>query len=292
MNILTFDIEEWYIEQAYHGGRIEKYKKFDNYLSLILDTLEENRLKATFFCLGKMASDFPDVVRKIDSRGHEIGCHSNKHYWLTKMTEKELLIDTRSAVDALEQCIGEKVKSYRAPAFSIGNKNKWAFDVLLQCGIERDASIFPAERDFGGFSSFSQSMPSIITLQKNTLHEYPVSITSLIGKKVTYSGGGYFRFFPLSFILREMKKSSYCMTYFHISDLISDSKGLMSKQSYEHYFKEPGTIINRYKRYIKSNLGTKGTLQKLCVLLRSLDFINIEQADKIIDWSKAPKVFL
>ena len=142
MNILTFDIEEWFLEKNYFGNRQEKYQAFDLYLNQILDKLEREQKKATFFCLGGMAREFPEVVRRIADKGHEIGCHSDQHVWITKLTEEEFRTDTISAIDALEQCIGEKVLSYRAPAFSIGNSNKWAFEILAECGIERDASIF------------------------------------------------------------------------------------------------------------------------------------------------------
>ena len=66
------------------------------YLNMILDALDSRGFKATFFCLGGMATDFPQVVRTIESRGHEIGCHSFKHVWLNKMTENEALEDTSS----------------------------------------------------------------------------------------------------------------------------------------------------------------------------------------------------
>ena len=79
MNILSFDIEEWYIEKKFSGGRQERYQEFDRYLKLILDTLYENNTKATFFCLGKMATDFPEVIKLIANKGHEIGCHSDEH---------------------------------------------------------------------------------------------------------------------------------------------------------------------------------------------------------------------
>lgn len=128
---------------CWNGGDVNKYKEYDNYLAEILCNLEKYRLKGTFFCVGGMAREFPEVVRRIADAGHEIGCHSNVHTWLNKMTPQECLEDTRAAVDALEQCIGQKVKSYRAPAFSIGESNKWVFEVLAECGIERDASIFP-----------------------------------------------------------------------------------------------------------------------------------------------------
>ena len=140
MNILTFDLEEWFLEKNYFGNRQEKYQAFDLYLNQILDKLEREQKKATFFCLGGMAREFPEVVRRIADKGHEIGCHSDQHVWITKLTEEEFRTDTISAIDALEQCIGEKVLSYRAPAFSIGNSNKWAFEILAECGIERDFS--------------------------------------------------------------------------------------------------------------------------------------------------------
>ena len=162
MNILTFDIEEWFLEKKNHGGREFRYQQFDNYLNRVLDLLDEVDTKATFFCLGKVASEFPEVIRRIAERGHEIGCHSNEHSWLNTLTPEELKSDTHDAIAALEDIIGEKVLSYRAPAFSIGEKNKWALEILAENGIIRDASIYPAVRDFGGFKSFSSKEPTII----------------------------------------------------------------------------------------------------------------------------------
>ena len=68
MNILTFDIEEWY---AYNQP--ERISEFDHYLDVILNKLDERHLKATFFCVGEMGRLYPDVIRRIHSQGHEIG---------------------------------------------------------------------------------------------------------------------------------------------------------------------------------------------------------------------------
>lgn len=292
MNILTFDIEEWYLEKAYFGNHAEKYAEYDRYLDQILDTLDQYDFKGTFFCVGGMATEFPEVVKRIESRGHEIGCHSYKHVWLNQMSEEEVYEDTRTSVDAIEQCIGKKVKSYRAPAFSIGKDNKWAFEILSKCGIERDSSVFPAERDFGGFSQFGQKAPTMTFYNKVKIKEFPISVTTLLGKEVGYSGGGYFRFFPLSFVKKEMEKSDYTMTYFHIADLIPESNGLMSKEDFEAYFKIPGTLKNRCMRYVKSNLGKKGAFGKLLKLIETEDFVNLEQADAIIKWDQQPTAAL
>lgn len=275
-----------------NNARPWRLSEFDSYLGRILDLLEREGKRATFFCLGQMAKDFPQVVKLIASKGHEVGCHSDKHLWLNKMSREEALVDTRNAVDALEQCLGLKVVSYRAPAFSIGAANQWAFDVLAQCGIERDASVFPAVRDFGGFSQFPTQQPCIIRTGEAQIKEFPIPLANLFGKQLAFSGGGYFRFFPLSFITNQMRQKEYNMTYFHIGDLLPETKKLSSRADYEQYFKEPGTLLNRYKRYIKSNLGTKGASDKLFKLISSNTFLDLTQADTAIDWTKAEVVKL
>ena len=291
MNLLTFDIEEWYLNHR-KGGPIEKYAEYDRYLDAILNKLDERKLKATFFCVGEMGRLFPEVIRKIQQRGHEIGCHSNIHTWLNKMTEAECREDTHRAVDSLEQCIGEKVKSYRAPAFSKKKKNKWAFEILAENGIERDASIFPAARDFGGFPHFGQKTPCVVEYNSVCIKEFPICTTKVMGKEMAYSGGGYFRFFPLGFVEKEMKNSPYAMCYFHIGDLIPESHGVMSKEDYEAYFKDPGTLKARYTRYLKSNLGKKAAFQKMMRLIDEMVFVNLQQVDEAIDWAATTVVTL
>ncbi len=292
MNILTFDIEEWALAKTLGYGTAEKYAEYDSYLDKILTVLDERGFKGTFFCTGMMATDFPQVVKLIHSHGHEVGCHSLNHTWLNKMTEDDVMEDTRTSVDALEQCIGQKVRSYRAPAFSIGNSNKWAFEILTKNGITRDASVYPAERDFGGFAQFGENQPTMVYCNRAVFKEFPISTTNIWGHELAYSGGGYFRFFPLSFVKKEMTKSDYNMTYFHIGDLIPEKSGLKSKEDFERYYKIPGTIKNRYLRYIKTNIGKKKAFTKMMDLIKTEDFVNLEQADKMINWEQTPSVLL
>lgn len=292
MNILTFDIEEWALAKAGGYGTKEKYAEYDAFLNRILNILDSRDLKATFFCTGLMAQDFPHVVRLIQSRGHEIGCHSHKHTWMNKMKVEEAKEDTHAAISALEQCIGQKILTYRAPAFSIGEKNKWMFEILASEGIISDSSVYPAARDFGGFPSFTSQEACIIQYEGIRLKEYPISMTNLFGKQMAYSGGGYFRFFPLRFVKGRIAKSDYTMCYFHINDLLPELKGVKSKEEYETYYKEPGTLKNRYIRYIKTNLGKKGAWGKLEQLINAVDYINIEQSNAIIDWAQTERIVL
>lgn len=291
MNIITFDIEEWYLESIGHK-RAEKYVEYNRYLDAILEKLDQHGINATFFCVGEMARFFPQVIKTIQSHGHEIGCHSNIHTWINKMSLDDCRSDTRKAVDSLEQCIGEKVRAYRAPAFSIGESNKWAFSVLAENGIEFDASVFPAKRDFGGFDGFGSEEPCIVECEGIRLKEFPVCMTSVCGKRLAYSGGGYFRFFPLSFVRREMGKKDYAMCYFHIGDLVAEMTKVMSKKEYEAYFKEPGTLKARYVRYLKSSLGVRHAFDKMLRLVDIMELVSIGQADETIDWNNVKTIKL
>lgn len=292
MNILTFDIEEWYIEKAFRGNRAFRYREFDDTLSKVLDELDRFNIKGTFFCVGKLASEFPDVVRRIASRGHEIGCHSNTHGWVNRMTEDVLHEDTTDALKALEDVVGEKVTSYRAPAFSITEKNPWAISVLADCGIESDASIFPGPRDLGGYPSFPQDRPCKVEYHGTTLKEYPIGMMSIAGRRIAYSGGGYFRLIPYWLTSKTMSKRDYDICYFHLKDLIADKRKLMNRADYEEYYMQPGTLKNRLIRFFKSNAKTGDTFEKLIRLLSEHQFVNIREADRLIDWGKVENVKL
>lgn len=292
MNILTFDIEEWYIEKAFQGGRKFRYQQFDEVFGKVMDELDRLGIKATFFCVGQLAAEFPEVVKTIASKGHEIGCHSNIHTWLDKMTERELRQDTTEALKALEDVSGQKVISYRAPAFSITPKNKWAISVLADCGIETDASIYPTNRDFGGYKGFPQDTPCVISHEGATLKEFPVCLLTVMGKQMAYSGGGYFRLLPYWLVSRTMAKRDYNICYFHLNDLLQEKNRLMSKAEYEEYFKEAGTLKNRLVRYVKGNAGRGDTLGKLTRLLEEHPFVSVREADKELDWDLASMVKL
>lgn len=292
MNILTFDIEEWSVEKERSRGCTKKYQEFDRILDYILRILDENNQSATFFCLGKLAIDFPHVVKKIVSHGHEIGSHSHAHKWINKMTPAEFREDTVSVIKALEDLTGKKVESFRAPAFSIGESNKWAIEILAEAGIKNDASIFPGVRDFGGFPSFNEQHPCKIEYNGYILNEFPIPLyrIPLVEKDLAYSGGGYFRLLSLSFVKSRIKANDYNMCYFHIGDLLTENKKLMSRKEYEEYFKEAGTLKNRLLRYFKSNAGRSRSLQNLDNLLKTFPFISIEQALTSCDITTTVKI--
>ena len=82
-----------------------------------------------------------------------------------------------------------------------------------------------------------------------------------------------------------MKRSPYAMCYFHIGDLVPEHKAIRSREEYEAYYKEKGTLKARYSRYIKSNLGKKNAFSKMMKLIDDTVFINLSKMDDKMDWN-------
>lgn len=279
MNILTFDVEEWYLDNKFGNANPSKFETYKSHLDNILEWLEDTQTKATFFILGEMALNFPKIVKEIATRGHEIGCHSHEHFWVNKMSQDEFKKDTEMALDAIQQLIGEKIVSYRAPAFSISENSKWAFDILSECGIINDASIFPGFRDYGGFPSFTDQTPVKVIHNNYVINEFPISFGNLplLNKEMAFSGGGYFRILPYRLIRKMTKDSDYNMYYFHVYDLVKEKTKMVSREEFEEYYKVKGTIKNRLSRHFKSNIGRNTAFSKLKKLIFDFEFVSIKE---------------
>jgi len=278
MNILTFDIEEWYHirfdNEFLNNSRLlnSLEKRLDYNINLILDMLDKHNQKASFFCLGEVARESPGIIKRIDDRGHDIGCHSDRHRLVTSMSERQFSDDLRIALDCIQTEIGRKVYMYRAPAFSITNSNMWAFDVMADHGITIDSSIFPASRDYGGVSNIHFPTPKkISTLLGNSIKEFPMSTYGILGKNLVFTGGGYFRLWPYPTIRRIMSKGSYTMSYFHPRDF-----------DYKQPILEGLSLARKFKSYY----GLKTSLHKLDLLLDDFDFLSISKADRLINWDE------
>lgn len=270
MNIFTLDVEEWYIySQHPKGGEAFYLPIINTYLDNILDKLESTGSKGTFFCLGSIARNNPEVIKLIDKRGHEIGCHSDKHILVTDMNPKQFEDDSRMAIDGIEQLIGKKVQIYRAPAFSIREETKWALEVLISLGITYDSSLSPGKFYFNGIDTKNLIAPFIVKTKSGTIKEFPINYYNLFSKNIVFSGGGYFRFFPYWFIKMLTKKSPYNMTYFHIRD-------------FDKYQKR----IN-FKNYFYSYYGIRGAYNKLENYMSDFKFISIIDAANKFNWENA-----
>lgn len=282
IHILTFDIEEWF--HILDFADVEDVRKWDHYevridrnVDRILELLENHRLKATFFCLGWIARKHPHIIRRIHDSGMEIASHSNHHLLAYQLSPSQFREDLKASIRTLEDCIGNKIITFRAPGFSFTSKNIWVFEELALQGIQTDSSIFPAIRAHGGFKQFGKSTPVTININGVQIKEFPINTVKINRNSMVFSGGGYFRLLPYPLIKLLFQKSPYVMTYFHPRD-----------------FDPQQPILENLKltRRIKSYIGLKGAIKKLTSLVSDFSFIDIRQAVKIMDWQKVEQVNL
>ena len=274
MNILTFDIEEWFHILDNNSTKTEQ--QWSNYesrihsnMDTIFEILDNKKIKPTFFVVGWIAEKYPEIIDQITKRGIEIGSHTHLHQLIYENDEKTFYKDVEKSIKTIEDCSGKKVRCFRAPGFSITNKNKWAFEILYELGIEIDSSIFPANRSHGGLPSFKSKYPSIISYNGVSLKEFPINYHSIFNKKIIYSGGGYFRFIPYTAIKKWSKCSDYIMSYFHPRDFDFN----------QPIIKELSTF-----RKFKSYVGLRNCKFKLENWLDDFEFINIDKANTLVDW--------
>ncbi|MBQ5574204.1 MAG: polysaccharide deacetylase family protein [Bacteroidaceae bacterium] len=273
MNILTFDIEDWYNCDFISGDfDWDKHEvRIYEGVRRILTELDRRNQKGTFFCLGWLAEKHPTIIKEIADKGHQIGVHSYQHELSHRFTPEQFVEDTMKAKNLIESVIGKKVNIFRAPGFSITKNNTWALKSLADMGFEYDCSMFPAPHDYGGMPSYGEGVPKLIDLgDGRCIKEFPINIQKVAGKNIVFSGGGFFRLFPYWLINHWAKKCNYMMTYFHPRDFDTGQPVVPNLP-----------LARRFKSYV----GIKGAFRKFQRLLDNYTFVNVEQADKSINWN-------
>ncbi|AMR32345.1 hypothetical protein A0256_13395 [Mucilaginibacter sp. PAMC 26640] len=278
MNVLTIDLEEWFhvlFESDVNswGSRESRVKKNTEF---ILNALSARNSKATFFSLGWIARQYPDLIRMIDEAGFEIGSHSDNHRAVYQFSKSDFKEDVKRSILSLEAITGKKVRAFRAPYFSLREPVAHYMETLVENGIEIDSSICTVKTKFGGYENFPQNQPCIVESGGLAIKELPLNTYKIYNKRIIFSGGGYFRLFPLFVMKRLINKQPYNMAYFHPHDFDGEQPSLNL------------SIIADTRRTIGS--ATAG--QKFKALLSSIEFVDVAACDKIIDWTRAPVVNL
>jgi polysaccharide deacetylase family protein (PEP-CTERM system associated) len=158
----------------------------------ILALLDEAHVHATFFVLGWIAERYPTLVRTLAAQGHEIGSHGYAHQRVTELTPEAFLSDIRRAKALLEDLARTEVKGYRAPSFSVGRPNPWAFDCISEAGYRYSSSVYPIRHDHYG----APEAPRFPYYPRADLLEVPVATARLLQINLPAGGGGYFRLLP------------------------------------------------------------------------------------------------
>jgi peptidoglycan-N-acetylglucosamine deacetylase len=277
MKILSFDIEDWFhIFDPAFNGKVEKWGKLPSQVvaetDWILSFLEKYNLKATFFCLGWVAEKNPQLVKRIAEKGHGLAAHSYLHRKVGGLTEKKFYGDTSRSINILEDITGNKVTAFRAPGFSFNNNTKWAFSILSQLGITEDSSLK------SGFHFGNKTIPNepfLIQGDGFSMKEFPTRTHPFLGKKIIYSGSGYFRVLPYQYVKNKFQASEYEMAYFHPRDF----------DSLVHTFYKGHPILQ-----LRYRLGTESSKIKIGQLVQDFQFITLEEAGRLVEWVNSPKL--
>jgi polysaccharide deacetylase family protein (PEP-CTERM system associated) len=202
------DVEDWFC--VYNLSRQIQYSEWDRCESRVerntirlLDIFQRHQLEATFFVLGWVADRFPDLVREIERRGHEVATHGYSHRLLTHMKPEEFRADLQRSLEVLGKVSREEVRGFRAPSFSVTRETLWAVDILKESGIRYDSSVFPVRFHPEYGIPDSDLAPYQLT---EGLTELPMSVAEVWGWRIPCCGGGYFRLFPYPLTRRLMQR--------------------------------------------------------------------------------------
>ena len=247
-NALTIDVEDYFQVSAFAPYiRREEWDsrecRVERNVDRILGMLSSHEVKATFFTLGWVAERYPSLVRRIVEGGHELASHGYGHERASDLSETAFREDVSRAKKLLEDIAGHAVQGYRAPSFSIGTQNLWAFDTLAAAGSAYSSSIYPIKHDHYGMPDsprFPFKLPS-------GLLEVPVTTLRLGGRNYPSSGGGYFRLLPYGlsrWMLQRINQvdGESAIFYFHPWEIDVDQPripGIDAKTRFRHYVNIP-----------------------------------------------------
>jgi polysaccharide deacetylase family protein (PEP-CTERM system associated) len=268
LNALSVDVEEYFHAKVFRegtNGAIEGLEsRVEASTERVLSLLASANARATFFILGQVAATHPGLVRKIAGEKHEIACHGDAHELVSRQTPQEFRADVRRAKAVLEDVTGEPVIGYRAPNFSIGRAQAWAYDILLTEGFRYDSSTYPILHDSYGDHNAPRLPHDIWRKGSERLIEFPIGTTRLLGMNLPIGGGGYFRLFPLALTRAGIKRVNArerqpVLFYFHPWEL--DPYQPRPTMPWRH----------RARHYV----GMKREAEKLSRLFRDVEFTTI-----------------
>lgn len=247
-NAMTVDVEDYFqvsnFEPYIRPNDWSKYEAtVDKGTDRILALFNKLNVKATFFVLGWVAERYPKIVKAIDREGHEVASHGYWHKRVFVNSPEHFREDIRRSKNTIEDILGHKVYGHRAPTFSINQDALWALDILLEEGFEYDSSLFPGRIYRPGFSEAFRYPHNIDRGDLGLIKEIPMTTLRMMGVRVPFAGGGYFRLYPYPFIkwgmnyINKVEKSPV-IVYFHPWEFVPDQPrikkaGLWPK--FKHY---------------------------------------------------------
>lgn len=268
LSALTVDVEDYFHVAAFEKNiPVSRWdsmpvRVFDNTQKL-LDLFEQHNATATFFLLGWVAERYPQLVKDIHQRGHEVASHGYNHTKATSQTAAQFAADVRDTKALLEDLTGAEVLGYRAPSFSIDKTNEWAFAELQQAGYKYSSSTYPVKHDLYGTPDWPQQP----YMRPEGIWECPMPILNMAGKQWPVAGGGYFRLLPYWLSKRLIDRyldstNSPYMFYFHPWEIDPGQPRVAD-----------ASLKSKFRHYINLNRMEK----KVCCLLEDYRWQSLQQ---------------
>ena len=243
-NALTIDVEDYFQVSAFSNiinkkNWDEKECRIEKNIDNIISILDLKKIKATFFTLGWIAERYPSMIKKILMEGHDLASHGYAHEKVSEISKSDFYQDVTRAKGILEDIGGKQINGYRAPSFSIAEKNFWAMEILSETGHRYSSSIYPVKHDHYG----SPNAPRFPYKVFSELLEVPPTTVKLFGRNFPASGGGYFRLLPYSISKKMLdhvnsSENKPVVFYFHPWEIDSHQpkiSNLSIKTRFRHY---------------------------------------------------------
>lgn len=260
LHSFSIDVEDWY--QSSHDFNAPISEVCVHNTRKVLDFLSMYNVKGTFFIQGMVVKQYPFLVKEIDQKGHEVQSHGFSHRPVNRMGPDKFRWELQETSKYIEDITGKLVYGYRAPDFSIDEQSFWAFEIMYECGIRYDSSVFPLKTSRYGINGFKRGY-SIINTPSGDIEELPVSVLELRGlqgMRIPVGGGGYFRLLPswfLNYCLRHLEKEGMpFIIYSHPYEFNPDEWKQILKN------------VSLYRRF-HQGLGRKSFSVKISKLLES-----------------------
>lgn len=245
VNAMSIDVEDYFQVSALESqiGR-QRWSEWELRVQAsterALAMFDAAGVKATFFTLGWVAEQCPGLVKAIVDGGHELASHGYEHKRATMQTREEFREDIRRTKALLEDMSGVAVRGYRAPSYSIGRDNLWAFDELAEAGYRYSSSVYPIAHDLYGMP---EAPRFAFRLADTGLLEIPVTTVQMGGRNLPCGGGGFFRLLPYPVYRQGLTRVNRvdqqpALFYFHPWELDPGQPrvpGISAKSRFRHY---------------------------------------------------------
>jgi polysaccharide deacetylase family protein (PEP-CTERM system associated) len=229
-HLLTVVLEDYYhvapLKSVVMTDRWYRFeRRVESNTRKALDLLDEFNIPATFFVLGVIADEMPELVREVADRGHEIASKGYLHRSIRDYDREEFQNDVTRSREALERASGGRVYGYRIGHQWFTPRDLWALDVLAAKGFAYDSSVRPLFRRYA--REPWRRLPHRHSCKSGQIWEFPLSTWSLGNWSLPISGGNWFRQFPHWLMRRavaswEKKTLAPFLMYFHVWELDPD----------------------------------------------------------------------